>query len=133
MWRIALHQFRALPETSAEEDIWQAGNLHMLGPATHTPGKPEFALIIKPHATRFGDTLAMVLDYQGRPSRPSRHCYAQGPGRGVQSGQLCSSTDRRTVTLIPLTLQVLRHEFLLWLLHSAALQLEHVIFGGRFP
>ncbi|MFM7987090.1 MAG: hypothetical protein ACKPKO_48045, partial [Candidatus Fonsibacter sp.] len=32
-----------------------------------------------------------------------------------------------------LTLQVLRHEFLQGLLHSAALQLEQVVFGGRLP
>ncbi|MFM7979231.1 MAG: hypothetical protein ACKPKO_07940, partial [Candidatus Fonsibacter sp.] len=65
MWRIALPRFRALPETNKEEDIWQSGNLHVLGKSTRTPSKPELAVRIKPPATSFGDTLALVLDYDG--------------------------------------------------------------------
>ncbi|MFM7982805.1 MAG: hypothetical protein ACKPKO_26125, partial [Candidatus Fonsibacter sp.] len=82
MWIIALPRFRALPETSTEKYIWQAGNLHIMGQATRTPGKPELALRIKPHATSFGDILALVWDHQG----PAITAFMTLRSSGSQSG-----------------------------------------------
>ncbi|MFM7985497.1 MAG: hypothetical protein ACKPKO_39900, partial [Candidatus Fonsibacter sp.] len=67
MRRIDLHQIRALPETNAERDIWQPGNLDILGQSTRTPSpsERETVLIIEHPATSFGDTLALALGYHG--------------------------------------------------------------------
>ena len=64
MWRITIHQLRALPETSTPIDIWQAGTLHMLVRAPRTrsgSGRMTFA----PAAEEFGETLVLVLEYAG--------------------------------------------------------------------
>ena len=48
--------------------IWQAGTLRILGQATRAPSVPdkrELVLRIKPPATSFGDTRALVLGNQG--------------------------------------------------------------------
>ncbi|MFM7988041.1 MAG: hypothetical protein ACKPKO_52880, partial [Candidatus Fonsibacter sp.] len=82
MWRIALPGLRALPETSTEEDIWQAGKLHTLGQATCTPSKPELAPRSKRLATSFGDTLALALDDQG----PAIAAFKTLLSSGTQSG-----------------------------------------------
>jgi hypothetical protein len=64
MWRITIHQLRALPETNAAMDAWQAGTLRVLARAPRAQcgsGRMTFA----PPAADFGDTLALVLDYVG--------------------------------------------------------------------
>ena len=64
MWRITIHQLRALPGSSVALDIWQAGTLHILVRAPRTrsgSGRMTFA----PAAEDFGETLVLVLDYAG--------------------------------------------------------------------
>ena len=48
--------------------IWQASTVHILGQSTRTPGPPgtrNLVLIINHIATKFADTLALVLGNQG--------------------------------------------------------------------
>ncbi len=64
MWLITIHQLRALRPVTSAFDIWQAGTLRILVRAPRTragSGRVTFA----PPATDFGETIALVLDYQG--------------------------------------------------------------------
>ena len=64
MWRISIHQLRALPAESNATEVWGAGTLHILERAPRTLGG-RGRMTFSPAAEDFGETLVLVLDYAG--------------------------------------------------------------------